>query len=215
MLDRIADMTATLAGLLGTKARLVARDLEQAGFLLLACLIAGCCAVIGLVALLGALIALVADHIGTPGALAIAGGISTMLGVGIVGLVWWRARRSARQSREELEREAEAQITRLKGSENGEVPDSVTTEIIEALVGHPSVMASGAFAALAVLGPRRALRLVDDATAAASIAATVSKLIRELDAGRATGEPDGHAPAHASAEAEPDASANGACHPGA
>lgn len=197
MLDRIADMTATLAGLFGTKARLVARDLEQAGFLLLACLIAGCCAVIGLVALLGSLIALVADHIGIPAALGIAGGVSTMLGVGIIGCIWWRVRRNARPSREDLEREADAQIARLKGSDAAGGADSVATEIIEALVGHPSVMASGAFATLAVLGPKRAMRIVTDAAAAANIVASVSKLVQEMDPQRISDQPADHAPEHA------------------
>jgi hypothetical protein len=183
VLERIGDILGTLAGLFETKAQLVARDIEQVGALVGVYLLAGCIGVIGCVAMLAGFVAMLAEVMGIAGALVLAGITATVLALGIVGVARWISARRGRASREDLEYEAEEQIARLTDPGDAE-PDSpleaVASEVAKAIAANPKAAASAAFAALAVLGPDRIMRVVARTTAAASVAASLSSLVREL-----------------------------------
>lgn len=202
MLQRLAEITARTADLAEAKSRLVARDTERLGVRLGVYLLSGCLGVLGIVALLGAGVIVLADAIGTPGALAIAGVTAAVLGVGIVAVTRWATGRTGRPSRAELAREAAESSHRLTrptddGADPGAPAPGIASDIASAIAAHPGTAAGAAFAAMAVFGPRRVLRVVAEAAAAADVAASLSnQLLRDLQSERVCS--DEH---HADAEA--------------
>jgi hypothetical protein len=183
MLQRFGEVSANIADLLEAKSRLLARDAERAGVRLGVSIFAGCLGVLGLVALFGAITIVIAEAIGTAGALALAGVAATALGVGVLAATRWAEGRSGRRSRAELEREAAEHLERLidPGDDDEASPIAgIASDIVGAITRHPNIAAGAAFAVLAVFGPRRVCRAASEAAAAVNVAASVSGLLREL-----------------------------------
>ena len=203
MLERLGRIAATLTGLLGTEARLVTRDLEQAGLNAVWHLVAGLCALLGLAALLASLAIVLAALTNVPAALAIIG----VIAFGAAGLVIFLLHtpdRDARATRGRLDERATIHTRELADDEPAPSPTespafrddevAAAADVLRFVSDHPHAVASGAFAAIAILGPRRALRVLSRATEAAGTVASITRIARDMAVEQAANPPPDSAP---------------------
>lgn len=208
MLESLGRIAATLTGLLGTEARLVTRDLEQAGLNAVWHLVAGLCALLGLAALLASLAIVLAALTNVPAALAIIGAIA-LGAAGLVIFLLHKPDNDPRVSRGQLDERATIHTRELTEEDPVPAPSespafrdaeiAAASEVLRFISDHPHAIASGAFAAIAILGPRRALRVLSHATEAAGTVASITRIARDMAVEQAAAPPPESAapdPAH-------------------
>lgn len=179
MFQRLTRTLEKGVDLLDVKARLTMRSFERVGIVWIGYFAASAMLVLGLGALLAALVVSLAPFIGTGAALAIAGaGIALMAGIVFVAIHIYGDR--GRPSQHDLHERSARLETQFHDAlvGNDQSPQSVQSpsdlkQLLNAAIENPVAVAGAAFAVVSVLGVKRTAKLV-------SIGATMLGVVESM-----------------------------------